>query len=115
MRKLILFTVLALGLSACATFQNPLSPSRMDALNASWGTALSLANGYYQSCERRIIPQSCRTVVARMQVAVRPIHAKVLRARAFAKNPTISTIDLINVASDAVNDFKLLQSEMGVR
>lgn len=115
MKRIILSLMLALTVSACGTYKNPLSPSRMDLVDASWGAALSLANGYYDSCQRRLIAPTCRTVVATMQRAAGPIHAKIKKARAFARNPTLSNIDLIEVASDAVNDFKLLQSDLGVK
>ena len=50
-----------------------------------------------------------------MQAAAKPIHGKVKKAQEYAKNPTISAVDLINIAQDAVNDFKLLQMELGVK
>ena len=107
--------VLAFALAGCATFQNPVTRSGIDALNASWGATLTILNGYRDSCERRIIPPSCRTVVAELQRAGRPVHAAVKRAREFAKNPRISTVDLVRAASDALNDFKLVMMQYGVQ
>ena len=121
-RKIIAIAALGFLLSGCVngrsifdTWQNPVTQSRIDKVNAGWGTALSLANGYRETCIQRIIPSSCREVVRKMQAVVPSIHAKVVRARAFAKNPTISTIDLVQVASDAVNDFKVMQMQLGVK
>jgi len=122
MKRIIAIAALGLLLSGCVngrtifgSWQNPVTQSRIDLVNASWGTALSLANGYRETCAQRIIPSSCRTVVAKMQAVVPTIQAKVVRARAFAKNPTISAIDLVQVASDAVNDFKVMQMQFGVQ
>lgn len=113
--KRIVAIVLALSLAACATYKNPITKSRVDALDASWGGALSLADGYYDACERRLIAPSCRTNVDKMHRAAEPIHEKVKMAREYALNPTISQKDLILIASDAVNGFKVLQMELGVK
>ncbi len=113
--KKIVAIVLAFSLSACATFQNPVSQSRVDALNASWGAALALANAYRDSCVQRLIPPVCRTVVVKMQQAAIPVQAAVRKARLFSQNPTTSTVDLVQAASDAVNDFKVLQMQYGVK
>lgn len=113
MKKLLILGLLFL--SACSTIQNPLTPSRMDKVDASWGAALAVANGYYDSCEKRLINQKCRTIIAEMQRVVPVIETKILKARQFSENPTISSIDLISVASDAINDFKLYQADHGVK
>lgn len=107
MRKFITI-ILALGLTACATIPNPITKSRVDILDAGWGSTLSLADGYYDACDKRLIPPDCRTNVAKMQKIAPLVEAKVVKAREYAKNPSISAVDLIDVASDAVNDFKLL-------
>lgn len=114
MKKIILL-VFSLGLSACATFQNPVTQSRVDALNSSWGAALALADGYADSCRQRLIPPGCRAVVLRMQKAAIPVQTAVIKARVFSQNPTTSTVDLVQAASDAVNDFKVMQMEYGVK
>lgn len=113
--KQIAAILFALSLSACATFTNPVTQSRVDALNASWGAALSLANGYRDACVQRLIPPVCRTVVVKMQQAAIPVQAAVRKARAFATSQTTTTIDVIQAASDAVNDFKVMQMEYGVK
>lgn len=113
MRKLIL--ILAFLVAGCGTVPNPVTRSRIDTLNASWGLTLAVANGYYDTCERRLIAPTCRTYVAYMQSVVPVVQKKVERAREFAKNPSVSPIDLINVASDAVNDLKIYMSDHGVK
>lgn len=104
-----------IGLAACASISNPFTQSRIDTLNASWGAALVVADGYYSTCEKRLIPSSCRTVVNKMQSAASIVHPKVKKAREYAKNPTISSTDLIAIASSAVDDFKNLQTTLGVK
>lgn len=113
MRKFIL--VLALLVAGCATVPNPVTQSRMDVVNASWGGALALMVAYRDSCAQRLLPPSCRTVVFKMQAAAPPVQNAVIRARAFAANPQISSTDLIEVASNTVNDFKVLQMTLGVK
>ena len=113
--KRIAILVLALSLAACATIQNPVSQGRVDALNASWGAVLAIAAGYHDACAQRLIPPDCRPIVVKMQQAAIPVQAAVRRARLFAKNPTTSTVDLVQAASDAVNDFKVLQMQLGVK
>ena len=115
MKKFVSVLFFSLALASCATLQNPLTKSRMDAIDASWGGALALANGYYDSCEKRLIPSRCRTVVSQMQRIAPTIENKILKARQFANNPTISNIDLIEAASDAINDFKVYQMSNGVK
>lgn len=113
MRKVALF--LAVAVSACTTIQNPVTRSRLDAVEASYGAALALANAYRDSCAQRLIPPSCRPIVVKIQKAAVPVQSAMVKARAFAANPTITNVDLIQAASDAVNDFKVLQMELGVK
>lgn len=103
----------ALVLAGCVT--NPITKFRVDALTASWGAALALGNGYYDACERRVIPQTCRTVVARLQGIAPTVQAKVTAAQNFAMRSSVSAVDLIAVAESAVNDFKAIQAQLGVR
>lgn len=126
MKKLVIAIALSLSLGACAQLQKtadflttgvtiPVKQQTVDTLNASWGAALAVADGYREACVARVIPPSCRTVVKRMQAAAGPIHAAVKRARMLALNPNINATEVIRIASDAVNDFKILQMEMGVK
>lgn len=114
MRKAIVL-VFALLLVGCASLPNPVTQSRMDAVNASWGGALALMVAYKDACAQRLMPSSCRTVVQKMQVAAVPVQTAVMRARAFALNPQISSTDLVEVASSIVSDFKVLQLTYGVK
>ena len=113
--KLVLSLFLALALSACGTFQNPITRGNIDALNAAWGATLTVLNGYRDACERRIIPSDCRTKVEELKRIGKPVQMAVLRARDFAKNPQISATNLVIVAMDALNDFKVVMSQYGVR
>ena len=114
MKKLIVLAF-CLVLPSCVTYQNPLTQSRMDALTASWGTALVVAANYRDACDQRLIPPSCRPIVIRIQQAAIPAQAAYKRAVEFSKNPAISQQDLVQAASDAVNDFKVLQMTLGVK
>lgn len=129
MKKVVLIMLLALPLGGC--FQTigtvgsllgpgvsvPITRAQVDTLNASWGAALTIADGYRDACAARLIASSCRTIVQRMQAAARPIHERVKRVRLLARNPnpTVNLSDVIREVSDAVNDFKVWQMERGVR
>jgi hypothetical protein len=106
---------LAFALAGCASIPNPVTQVRVDALNASWGASLAVFNGYYDTCERRIIHQSCRTVVAKIKRVAPSVQAKVTAARNFATKPTLTSVDLVVIAEQAVDDFKKLQADLGVK
>lgn len=120
-RRALIALALVGTLAGCATYnpftsvQNPITQSRVDTLNATWGAALALANGYKKTCVQRLIPQTCRGIVQKMQAAVPIVQAKVVSARNFSAKPTLSVVDLIGVAERAVDDFKTLQSNLGVK
>ena len=114
MKKLLILT-LALGLSACATIQNPLTQSRLNTINASWGAALALGANYRDACASRIIPPSCRPIVVKMQQAAIPVHAAVKAANTTALGGTVNAAQLVDAASNAINDYKVLQMTYGVQ
>ncbi len=117
MKKLIVIA-LAISLGGCALFQNfanPLTRSRLDTINASWGAALAIAANYHDACAQRLIPPSCRPIVVRLQAAAIPAQAAVKRANAASITATTNAAQLIELASDAINDFKVLQMTYGVK
>ena len=118
MRKLLLPMLLALTVSGCALFKdiaNPITQSRLDTINASWGAALAIAANYRDACAQRLIPASCRTVVPKLQNSAIVAQAAVNRANQASLSPTTNAAQLLELASDAINDFKVLQMTYGVK
>lgn len=123
MKKLLPIMLLATSLGGCAQLQsffnsggvpNPLTQTRVDTINASWGAALTVTNGYTDACRQRLIPSSCRTVVYKLQNAAVPVQKRVVAMRG-AVGVTLTGVDLYSLASDAINDYKVLQMQLGVK
>lgn len=113
MRKAVIL-LFALALTACATISNPFTQSRVDTMEDAWGAALAIAANYRDACAARVLQPSCRTIVINLQTAAVPVQTVVLRARASAKNPTITTGILVEEAIGAIGNFKNLQTQYGV-
>lgn len=106
---------LALFVSGCAAhIPNPITGSRLDIVNASWGATLAIAVNYRDACAERLIPPSCRTIVPRLQRAAMPVQAQVDKANQASTRSTVNAAELVSYASDAINDFKILLMELGV-
>lgn len=118
MKKLFIAPALAIALASCATpatIQNPLTQSRLDTINASWGATLAIAANYRDACAQRLIPPSCRTIVLKLQTTAIAVQAVVHRVNTASVSKTINAVQLVEMASDAINDFKLLQMQYGVK
>lgn len=108
--------LLALGLSACATFQNPVNQSQLTTVEAAYGTALSIAVAYRDACAQRIIPSSCRPIVVQMQNFAAKAQGAIVAARTFvSNNPTLSAVTVLTAAQQAVGDFQAVQAQYGVK
>jgi len=123
MKKFLAICFLTIALGGCSTVQgllngevNPIGTQSLAAVEASYGTALSVANGYKQACANGAITGSCRTVVVTMQNADRYAYAQILVARNFVKNnPNIDATVVISTAQAAVAAFQQVQSQNGVK
>lgn len=113
MRKLALAFCLVLG--GCATYANPLTPSTVDTINASWGATLALGANYRDACANRLIPPSCRPIVRKLQVAAIPVQTAVKTANQASLVGSVNINSLVQAASDAINDYKTLQMQYGVK
>ena len=117
LRKLLPF-LLALGLMGCTTvasINNPISTPTLAAVESSYGAALSVAVGYRDACAQRLIPSSCRPIVAQLQTYGRQAQGAVVAARNFVRNnPTIDPVSAVLAAQAAVSDFKEAQTRLGV-
>lgn len=109
MKKLLVGVLFALCLSACATLPNPVTGDRVVTIKSGYGIALSAAVAYRSSCEQRLIPPSCRTVVPQIVAANRKVQVALARLESLRKlGPTIDLTEAIGQLSDAVNDLKLI-------
>lgn len=113
MRKLAL--ILGLFVAGCTTIQNPVTQPRLDAINASWGATLALAANYRDACATRIIPPACRPIVVTLQKAAIPVQASVQAANSAAIGGQVNAAQLVETASNAINDYKVLQMTYGVK
>lgn len=110
--------LIALALSGCALFQsaiNPITQSRVDTINASWGATLALGANYHDACAQRLIPPSCRPIVLQLQPAAIPVQAAVNTMNKAAIGGTTTLATLAQTASDAINDYKTLQMQYGIK
>ena len=112
MKRILAVALLAIGLGGCAsfgTFTNPVTTDRVVLIKQGYGVALAAAVAYRDSCAKRLIPPSCRTVVPQIVAANRKVEVALARLEAIRRlGPNVSTVEAINALSDAVNDLKVL-------
>lgn len=130
MRKAILVVILALAVSGCAGFQQALSltwvsvanPVTRDMLYEVENSAVIVFAGlqtYKRSCQRQLIADSCRGMVASIQVYTRRLPSLLRSLRQFVRqndqvNARVvynSIVDLIGQAKAfaAVNNMQVAQ------
>lgn len=115
MTRIILSLSFAFWLAACGTIPNPVSRTELAAVEATYGSALALMVGYRNSCAQKLIPPSCRPIVAKLQAANVVAKAAIDNVHAFVKNnPTVNAGTLIAAAQDAVSAFRAVESQNGV-
>lgn len=119
MKRFILLLALALPLGACAMlpqYNNPLKPNTFAAVQNSYGAALAVFVNYREACAQRLIPQTCRTAVQTLQPYIRKAEGARQAALNFiARYPKLDATKVIFAMQDAVNDFKVVQMEAGIR
>lgn len=97
------------------TFSNIVTPSSLDSIESSYGSALAVAVGYRDLCQRKVINKSCWLVIAKIQPYENKAYNAVLVLRKFVKsNPTMDATSFIQLAVDAINAFKTVQIQNGV-
>lgn len=116
----------AFALTACATFPNPLTPSRLVQIESAYGVALAAAVGYYELYKRNRCtvtkPESfdnyCarRSVVIRLQQLDLRAQAAMQAAQRFVKrNPTLDASSVIDAAQTAIGAFQQFEAQAGIR
>lgn len=120
MKRIIFALLLTLPLAGCwnpfGSIENPLNKTSLVAVEASYGSALSIASGYKDACARKTIPPSCRSVVKSLQNADNYAYGQIKVARDFIKaNPTVDASVVISTAQQAVRAFQDAQTANGVK
>jgi len=114
--KKTLAIFLALGLSACATMNNPLTLNTVASIESAYGVALSAAVAYHDLCAKRQIPASCRNVVVQLQAADRKTQGALAAVRALAAaGPTVDATSAIAAAQAALAQFQAVETAYGVK
>jgi hypothetical protein len=113
MKKLLLIAALALGISGCANFPTSVDVNTAVSRNTlygvvnGYGLALSAEQTYKNLCIQGSADKNCRATVARMQAAdVRAVSAIAAANDFIKKYPTVNAGNLVQAATDAVNNFK---------
>lgn len=98
------------------TVQAVVNPDTFDTVTIAYGSALAVANGYYDLCERKVIHKQCWKVIETLQ----PYEDKAYRAykvlqRFVKENPNLDASSFIKIAKDAITAFKDTQAIYGVK
>lgn len=123
MKKLIGIVLIFLIVSGCASIRNPITINQMAVVESSYGVALAIAVAYRNTrlCKKNELPTvtnicAQRSVILKLQAADRNVQIALTNARDFINNnPTLDAWSLIQVAQQAVDGFKLIQQQYGVK
>lgn len=107
---------LTLFVAACGTIPNPVTKDRLTTIKEGYGIVLTGAVAYRDACAKRLIASTCRIYVPRLVRADEGVKLAFRRLNDLvALGNTLSYPQAIDAVSDAVNDFKLIASEAGVK
>lgn len=124
--KKIIVVVLALSLGGCAAFNdaigvltasttNPVTPTAMYEIENTLVVAASGLVTYKNLCQSKTIPQSCRQVVANIQVYTRQARALLPQLRSFVRNnDQINAIATFNLVKGLISQINALRIANGV-
>jgi hypothetical protein len=117
MRSLITAAILAVAVvvAGCSNVNNPFSAPTLDKVETAYGAVLAVAMNYKRACANRVIPNSCRLIVPKLQEYDRKTHISIVAARNFVDNyPQLNPANAILAAQQAVTDFRNFQVSQGV-
>lgn len=135
MRKLLIVLALALpvGLGGCAaldpngksifrggssftaSIDNPVTPKRLYQVEQGLIAVTEGLLVYKRSCIRQVIDQSCRGVIAQIQVYTRQVRQLLPRLRAFVRaNDQVNAIKVYNEVQGIVADINSKRAAAGV-
>lgn len=129
MKRLILVVALTLSLAGCASLQaiqtavqfgtasvaNPVTPERLSQAENALILVFTGLKGWKTSCQRGLIPASCREQIAAVQVYTRQLPPILAKLRAFVRNnDQVNAITVFNSFSDLIATVKSQAAQNGV-
>lgn len=114
--------VLALGVSGCATFNNPISLNQLGAIESGYGLALSTAVAYRSLplCKTGTISTIAaicaqRSIIVKLQRADKTTQAAIAAANSFVlANPTLDATTLVSAAQSALAGFQAIEAAYNI-
>ena len=123
MKKLLLIVTLGLALSGCANlreafreYNNPITKEMLYKAENTAIIAFAALKAYKASCQAKAIPQSCREVVAAIQVKTRqlPVYLKALR-KFVKENDQISAKSVYISITDLLREVRAIADSNGIK
>lgn len=130
----IAIAIVALSLGACANIplpsiqsietavqlgtvsvNNPVTPERLQQAENAMVLVFTGLNGWKTSCQRGLIPSSCREQIAAVQVYTRQLPPILTKLRTFVRNnDQVNAITVFNSFSDLIAIVKTQAAQHGV-
>lgn len=129
MRRIIIALTLALSLGGCAgvpdpfklltlataSVQNPVTPTMLYQAEQGMVAVVEGLLIYKDSCARKVIPQSCREVIAQIQVYTRQAKPLLVSLRKFVReNDQVNAVAVYNAVQDLLAKIKAARAASGV-
>ena len=131
MRKILAVAMLALALTGCAgmntsIFQggssltasvtNPVTPRMLYDVENGMTVAVSGLLAYKNACIAKVVPVSCRGVIASLQVYTRKAKPILVSLRSFVRNnDQVNAITAYNSVKDLLSGFQQTAQAAGVK
>ena len=127
MRKVLIAIVLAVSMAGCAQLQgafqavtanysNPVTPRMLYDIENSLTVAVSGLLAYKQACITKVVPASCRTIIANLQVYTRKAKPVLVQLRAFVKNnDQVNAVVAYNQVAALLSGFQQTATTAGVK
>lgn len=123
MKKLLLVITMALALSGCANlreafreYNNPISKEMLYTAENTAVVAFAALKAYKASCQAKAIPQSCREVVAAIQVKTRQIPPYLKALRKFVKENDQVNAKVVYIAiTDLLREVRAIADVNGIK
>lgn len=130
MKKLWLVPILALGLGGCVTVEqvvrtvsvatvgvkNPVTRKALYNFENGMIVAFAGLNTYKITCQKGLIDQSCRQVVAELQVYTRQIPDDLARVRVFVKqNDQVNAVVAFDLLQTLFANFKAAAAARNIK
>lgn len=126
MRKYIVVFAVGALLASCASNPNPANMDQLQKVEAGYGVLLSAAANYRELYNTNPCTKAkplstsnfcaSRSVILILQDADKKVELAIKDAKDFIKNnPKVDAVVYISAAMSAVNDFKALEAQNGVK